>query len=443
MYTLESLPLIHVWLDAEQLASTARILMDGYRVPAIAVVDSDHKLIGWVTPIELVGATIDTKLADIMVSAPECISSKLSVRDAAGELLKFDRDFLPVEKNGRFYAIVTSRSLLGKLRESYDPMTDLPWSDALREWGTEKLEQSVEVAILFIDLNHFGQFNKQFGHVVGDRVIQKVALHLKSLLDPTQDMLVRYGGDEFAIGTTRHREEAEALMAEIIGDGSGLVVEDVSIPVTFTIGIYGGLRTKARNNVHGPSNVDNLVNLASKDCLAKKAVESNPVSNAVTLDGESLTPKIPTVMSEPETASKTSIPVVTTQVADVPRPVPDKAFTGPAIETIQADDEPGSLTYVVIKFEGRLSVGVSPKMGSSRIESIAIATGKALEKAFPDTKVTVDSVNAERAGSTELVTARVRAVRDGLERDITAQAEANGDLDDTVGLVVISAFLAE
>ena len=105
MYTLESLPLIHVWLDAEQLASTARILMDGYRVPAIAVVDSDHKLIGWVTPIELVGATIDTKLADIMVSAPECISSKLSVRDAAGELLKFDRDFLPVEKNGRFYAI--------------------------------------------------------------------------------------------------------------------------------------------------------------------------------------------------------------------------------------------------------------------------------------------------------------------------------------------------
>ena len=82
-------------------------------------------------------------------------------------------------------------------------------------------------------------------------------------------------------------------------------------------------------------------------------------------------------------------------------------------------------------------------MGSSRIESIAIATGKALEKAFPDTKVTVDSVNAERAGSTELVTARVRAVRDGLERDITAQAEANGDLDDTVGLVVISAFLAE
>ncbi len=473
MYTLESLPLIHVWLDAEQLASTAQILMDGYKLPAIGVVDANHQILGWVTPLQLVGSKPDAKLGDIMVPVPTVLNSNLTVREAAGELLKYECDFLPVQQNGRYEAVVTARGLLGKLRESFDPMTDLPWSDALREWGTSKLQQNVEIAILFIDLNHFGQFNKQYGHVIGDRVIQKVASHLKSKVDPSQDILVRYGGDEFAVGTVRHRDDAETLMTSMLGDGEGLMVDGIDTPVTFTIGIYGGLRTKARNNVHGPSNLDNLVNLASKDCLARKAgynhavVESEPEREVVSTqnekasepDAEAITfqpsvSEVPTVEVDtpeavpvepqaPEVAGETS-DSVTAPVAEVENTAaPAGGDSQTVIETIQADDEPGSLTYVVIKSSGRLAVGVSPKMGHSRSESIAIATGKALEKAFADSRVTIDSINVERAGSTELVTARVRAVRDGMERDVTAQAEANGDLDETIGLVVISAFLAE
>ena len=447
MYTLESLPLIHVWLDADQLASTAQILMDGYKVPAIGIVDSNHHLVGWVTALELVGSTKDTKLSDVMVSAPEPLPLTLTIRDAAGELIKHESDFLPVEKGGHYFALVTARSLLGKLRESYDPMTELPWSDALREWGVAKLEQNIEVAILFIDLDHFGQFNKQYGHVYGDRVIQKAAAHLKSKIDQSTDILVRYGGDEFAIGTIRNRDDAETLMNELQDHGGGLIVDEISQPITFTIGIYGGLRTKIRNNVHGASNLDNLVNLASKDCLAKKStgypkavveIEYMSSSEGATdsgstagLGGTSAGPS--SVMMATETETATEIETQTTLVTNA----------GPVIETIQADDEPGSLTYVVLKSYDKLTVGVSPKMGSSKTESIAIATAKALEKAYPDAKVTIDSINVERAGSTELVTARVRTVRDHLERDVTAQAEANGDLDETIGLVVISAFLAE
>lgn len=465
MYTLESLPLIRVWLDAEQLASTAQILMDGYKLPAIGVVDANHQILGWVTPLQLVGSKPEAKLGDIMVPVPTVLNSHLTVREAAGELLKYECDFLPVARNGQYESVVTARGLLGKLRESFDPMTDLPWSDALREWGTSKLQQNVEIAILFIDLNHFGQFNKQYGHVMGDRVIQKVASHLKSKIDSSQDILVRYGGDEFAVGTVRHRDDAEALMASMIGDGEGLMVDGIDMPVTFTIGIYGGLRTKARNNVHGPSNLDNLVNLASKDCLARKAsygqavVETEPQREVASAPSTSSDEPVAEAISFQPSTSEADISEPTNAVEEVvetqneaPQPAEAKASqtvaaqaddTQTVIETIQADDEPGSLTYVVIKSAGRLSVGVSPKMGHSRSESIAIATGKALEKAFADSRVTIDSINVERAGSTELVTARVRAVRDGLERDVTAQAEANGDLDETIGLVVISAFLAE
>lgn len=430
MYTLESLPLVRVWLDADQLASTARMLMDGYKVPAIGVVDSSRNLIGWITAVELVGTTIETKLSEVMIAPPEAIGAHLTVREAAGELIKRDVDCLPVVKDNMFWSIVTSRSLLGKLRESFDPMTELPWSDALREWGIDQLEKGVEIVILFVDLNNFGKFNKQFGHVVGDRVIKKVSAHLSSKIDPTSDVLVRYGGDEFAIGTSREREEAESLMESILGDGHGLDVEGVEVPVTFAVGIYGGRRTKTRNNVHGASNLDNLVNLASRDCLAKK--EGPVVVQSGTESDEE--PPVPT-------QAVVSAPIEEVRGAESKMEV--GAAPMPIVETVQADDEPNSLTYVVIRIGEKQFVGTSVKMGHTKADSVAIATGKALEKAYPDIRVTIDSISVESAGSTDLVTARVRTVKGNFERDVTAQAEANGDLEDTIGLAVISAVLAE
>ncbi len=449
MYTLESLPLVRVWLDADQLASTARILMDGYRVPALGVVDSDRRLIGWVTQIELIGSTEQTTVAQIMVAPPEGIAGSLTVREAAGELINRDVDCLPVMKGSRFLSVVTSRSLLGKLRESYDPMTELPWSDALREWGIEQLERGVEIVILFIDLNDFGKFNKQYGHVVGDQVIQTVAEHLRSKIDSETDVLVRYGGDEFAIGTCRDRDDAEELMANILGDGKGLSVDRVDAPVTFTIGIYGGRRTKTRNDVHGASNLDNLVNLASRDCLSKKEGVLSAQTTVASLDelveAQAAAPVVKSP-SEVELASEEG--TVTTGAA--PSSEAGRAGSPPSIEepipvveTVQADDEPNSLTYVVIRAGDKQFVGTSVKMGHSKTESVAYATAKALEKAYESVKVTVDSVTIESAGSTDLVTVRVRTIKGNLERDVTAQAEANGDLEDTIGLAVISAFLAE
>ena len=448
MYSIESLPLIRVWLDAEQLASTARLLMDGHRVPAIGVVDSDRNLIGWVTQLQVFGATAQTKLGDIMVSAPSPLDAHVSVREAASELIKQDIDCLPVIQHGKFSSIVTSRSLLGKLRESYDPMTELPWSDALRDWGIDQLEKGVEIVILFVDLNDFGKFNKQFGHVVGDRVIQKVSSHLRSKIDPKTDILVRYGGDEFAIGTSRDRDDADDLMAAILGDGTGLRVDSVDQSVTFTVGIYGGRRTKTRTDVHGASNLDNLVNLASGDCLARK--EGTAVEEPATEDAHELEPPaVAAVVDAQVEPAFEEIPskAVVSQMNWTPN-APNTDPTGSheskaVVETVQADDEPNSLTYVVIRVGDKQFVGTSVKMGHSKAESIAIATGKALEKAFPGVKVNIDSVLIESKGSTDLVTARVRTTKGNLERDVTAQAEANGDLEDTIGLAVFSAFLAE
>jgi diguanylate cyclase (GGDEF)-like protein/PAS domain S-box-containing protein len=53
-------------------------------------------------------------------------------------------------------------------------------------------------AVLFIDLDHFKDFNESLGHGAGDMVLQSVATRLRASLDPN-DLVARLGSDEFAV----------------------------------------------------------------------------------------------------------------------------------------------------------------------------------------------------------------------------------------------------
>jgi IMP dehydrogenase len=416
MHTLGSLNIVPVWLEADHLVSTARFLLEGHRVPALGIVDQDRKLIGWVTPHSLLQADGNQTLREFISSAPQSVASDLAVREAATVFVDREADFLPVEEHGKYIGVITARSLIGKLKESWDPMTSLPWSDALRDWGVKKLKEGIEIAVLFIDLNQFGKFNKSYGHVVGDHVLQRVATHLQEHTDPKTDLVVRYGGDEFAIGTTRERDQAVRLAEIIRGNGKGLNIPDAPVPIEFSVGIYGGRRTKVREDIHEPANVDNLVNLASQDCLANKHVE------------------IPSYLEKSEGESKSE---------SLQHAADEKLSVYPVIETIQVDDDPQSLSYVVLRTPVGLSVGVGIKMGRSPVDSVASATAKALEKAYSGSEMHILDLRSIKGGSTELITLECKVTRDGFEREITAEVEANEDLYVSVASAVISAFFAE
>lgn len=51
---------------------------------------------------------------------------------------------------------------------------------------------------LVIDIDHFKSINDNFGHLIGDKVIQRVAHSIKSHLS-NDDIAVRYGGEEFVV----------------------------------------------------------------------------------------------------------------------------------------------------------------------------------------------------------------------------------------------------
>jgi diguanylate cyclase (GGDEF)-like protein len=83
----------------------------------------------------------------------------------------------------------------------YDSVTGLPNRSVFdrrlkQEWDRVKTRGS-SIAVLMIDLDHFKQINDRYGHSMGDEVLTEVADTLAAQLR-SYDLLVRFGGDEFA-----------------------------------------------------------------------------------------------------------------------------------------------------------------------------------------------------------------------------------------------------
>ena len=85
---------------------------------------------------------------------------------------------------------------------SYDTLTDLP----NRAFLFEQLKQSIASMqqqkrngmLLFIDIDHFKEFNDNYGHQIGDEVLLSVSRQIKSVCRK-EDILGRLSGDEFLL----------------------------------------------------------------------------------------------------------------------------------------------------------------------------------------------------------------------------------------------------
>jgi diguanylate cyclase (GGDEF)-like protein len=104
-----------------------------------------------------------------------------------------------------------------------DSLTGLPNRKGINEHLIEllapmqALNSKTELALLFLDLDHFKDVNDQLGHLAGDEVLCLVAERLQETL-PRSAFSARWGGDEFIVvlpGMGRKVEQVR-LMAEQI-----------------------------------------------------------------------------------------------------------------------------------------------------------------------------------------------------------------------------------
>ena len=125
-----------------------------------------------------------------------------AIEDAAAPILDSDG-----ELSGAvivFRDVNAARAMALKMSHlaQHDALTDLPNRSLL----TQQLVQAIalagrhdrQVAVLFLDLDHFKNVNDTLGHAIGDELLQSVGERLRSCVRQT-DTVCRQGGDEFIV----------------------------------------------------------------------------------------------------------------------------------------------------------------------------------------------------------------------------------------------------
>jgi diguanylate cyclase (GGDEF)-like protein/PAS domain S-box-containing protein len=144
-----------------------------------------------------------------------------------------------------FHDVSTARALTTKLAyiATHDTLTDLPnkalLNDRLRQAIALAQRHHTALALLFLDLDRFKHINDSLGHLIGDRLLQSVALRLTECVRAA-DTVTRLGGDEFVIllSEVAHEQDAAVSADKLLQSiRMPYVLDDHELHVTASVGI--------------------------------------------------------------------------------------------------------------------------------------------------------------------------------------------------------------
>jgi diguanylate cyclase (GGDEF)-like protein/PAS domain S-box-containing protein len=141
--------------------------------------------------------------------------------------------------------VIERQQMQARLRHmaQYDQLTGLPnrglLYDRLKTALAVARRERERLSVLYIDLDKFKQINDNFGHSVGDLLLQEVARRLKHCLRES-DTVARIGGDEFVVLLQRLRlpEHAAKVAEKIRGAlNAAFTIDGHSFDIMPSIGI--------------------------------------------------------------------------------------------------------------------------------------------------------------------------------------------------------------
>ena len=176
-----------------------------------------HQTVLW----EMVDASHEFAKNLLVVLSERVRSHNRVIADSYGEIQKFER------------------------HATTDALTGLANRHAMEDTFPDEIESCIEagqaVTFIMIDVDEFKRFNDMFGHIAGDRALSSVAKILRAQFRP-DDLLVRYGGDEFAVLLPGVDLQQALVIAERVrvsvsgetGDGSDSLIQ---IPIKISMGV--------------------------------------------------------------------------------------------------------------------------------------------------------------------------------------------------------------
>lgn len=187
-------------------------------------------LYGWVE-FRLPEPTLNSFVTLTILLLVSGFTMRLIARDTKDVLLQLKQE------NER---VVASQLEIQRLAQ-HDPLTGLV-NRTQCELGFQRAVAASahqSVALLFIDLDNFKPINDALGHQAGDEVLKQLAALLQSQLSE-QDVLSRFGGDEFVVILSQWKNQAELeqrIQNLLFSCQQGFLVQQHQVQLSASIGV--------------------------------------------------------------------------------------------------------------------------------------------------------------------------------------------------------------
>lgn len=131
--------------------------------------------------------------------------------------------------------------------------------------------QNIPFSVLFIDADRFKEINDIHGHHIGDQLLRAIADRLVRVMRK-EDIVCRYGGDEFTILLVNTTDKQAGVVAEKcqIELNKTFVLEQLPIEITCSIGIaqYPGSGSKATTLLRNANHAMQSIKKAGRNGIA-------------------------------------------------------------------------------------------------------------------------------------------------------------------------------
>ncbi len=192
---------------------------------------------------KIIGAVCLDWLGVPLINAGEVIGA-LVIQSYSGDVRYTEKDqaLLRFVSNQVAAAIVRKRALDRITHMAlHDALTGLPnralWHDRLSQTIQEAGREQAQFALLYLDLNLFKPVNDQYGHAVGDGLLQQVAQRLQSCVR-LSDTLARLGGDEFTVLLRNIKSRSDVLsVVKQIEETIAAPYEIQALPIQISIAV--------------------------------------------------------------------------------------------------------------------------------------------------------------------------------------------------------------